>query len=105
MNPGRELQDISALILQAQMINIVKAEVKSLKGQEEAKVIGGREAKDVVNAGQYDLIVYHKNGIEASETIARRIKAKMPEAHIEALGNVLADNVIGIKNSRRSRMD
>ena len=96
------MADIGALIASAQVIALVRQEVKSALNGDRAMVIGSQFAPNVKNASDYDLVVVHRNGKEASEVISRRIKAMMPDAKIVAFDNIV-DNVIGIKQSRRTR--
>lgn len=103
MDIEKELADIKELIVSAQIIATVRSEVKEVLNGKNAIVIGGKQARNITNSNDYDLIVMHKNGIEASELISRRIKAKIPDAKIESLSSALSENVLGIKHSRRIR--
>lgn len=102
MDIERELADIGALIASAQVIALVRAEVKEALNGKRAMVIGSQYAHNVKNASDYDLVVLHKDGQATSEMITRRIRAKMPDAKIEAFDG-LVDSVIGIKHTRRMR--
>ncbi len=104
MNIKRELADIKNLIVSAHIIEMVKKEVKIALNGKKAMVVGSHYVRDIINAGNYDLIIKHQSGIEASELISRRILEKIPTAKIEKLcSNIVAsslvDNVIGIKHS------
>lgn len=101
MNINKELADIGQLIASAQAISAIRGEVKAALQGKHAVVIGSEHSK-VKNAGDFDVLVMHKSGKEASELITRRIRAAMPEAKIEAFDS-LVDNVIGIRHARRGR--
>ncbi len=98
MNLKKELFDIKALLVSAHIVEVIKHEVKVALNGRKAMVIGSQYVKDVINAGNYDLIIKHQSGIAASELISRRILAKMPNAKIEKLSTNIVDNYLGVKN-------
>jgi hypothetical protein len=96
MDIKKELADIGELILSAQILESVKAEVKSVMPK--AFVLGGNFAqKHTKNATNYDFVVVNKNK-ESTDLLCRRIKAKIPDINI-----YIVDNVIGISRNRRTR--
>lgn len=103
MDIKRELADIKELIVSAHIIEVVKKEVKIALNGKKAMVVGSHYVRDVINANNYDLIIKHQSGIEASELISRRILEKLPTAKIEKLSSIivsdsLVDNLIGVKH-------
>lgn len=103
MDIKRELSDIKNLIVSAHVIETIKKEVKIALEGKRNMVIGSQCVRDVINAKDYDLIIKHQSGIEASELISRRILAKFPKAKIEKLSSsvvssCITDSIIGVKN-------
>lgn len=92
MDIFEELNEISRLIQSADFINCVRDSVaKVRKGG--VIVTDGKHHPD---GEPYDVVV--RCGSENGDTIARRLRDDFPEARVSSI----AENILGIKNSRRS---
>jgi hypothetical protein len=105
MDISKELREIRDLIDSTCLIEAVRKEVHSVLKNRRAFVIGGKHAENkLAGSSDYDVVVIHEDGEEASELMARRIRANIPDIEVEKFKNVV-DSVIGIKTARRKRFD
>jgi malate/lactate dehydrogenase len=105
MDIEKELLEIKDLLDSTCLIEAVRKEVHSVLKNHKAFVIGGKHAEDkLAGSSEYDVVIIHNDGEEASEDITRRIRANISNIEVEKFKNLI-DNVIGIKTARRRRFD
>ncbi len=93
-----ELKKIGSLLDQAKLIDTVYKEVHAAIKDHPVSVLGGEFSENP----EYDVVVKHKEGMECSELIKRRLGKKLANIEIKNL-DTLVDNIIGIRFQIKSK--
>jgi hypothetical protein len=92
---AQELKEIGSIIDRAHLIDAIKHETRLALDGQRAIVTGG----DMADAPQFDVVIRHRAGLQASEDIVRRLKNVIANVEVSHIENI-ANNLVGIKRRK-----
>jgi len=97
---GQELKEIRNLIGSACIMESVRQEVRAALQDGKAMILDGEHAQSRVSGSSgFDVVVIVSSiNDDVVESLARRLRARIPDAEIKRIG---VDGVLGVRGSRR----